>query len=149
MPNQPNNTLPLQPDPHRPEPPPIVIGETDEQKLTTMATSLASKGPAPNLGHTLLAELERAVVVPDRDVPENVVRMNSWLEYEIDGHDRRRVQIVFPGDANIDEGRISILTPIGTALIGLSPSQSIALRGHDGRPHELVVVSVAQPASAS
>lgn len=134
--------------PDNPVPPLIVVGEAEEHRLSLLATNLTSKGRTQNLGRTLLAELERAVVVPDREIPANVVRMNSLVEYEIDGHERRHVQVVFPGDADIDEGRVSILTPIGTALIGLSPGQEIRLRGHDGRPRELIVLSVAQPASA-
>lgn len=133
--------------PDTPVLPQIVVGESEEQRLSSLATNLASKGRSQNLGRTLLAELERAVVVPDREIPENVVRMNSWVEYQIDGHEPRRVQVVFPGDADIDEGRISILTPIGTALIGLSPGQEISLHGHDGQPRKLAILSVAQPAT--
>lgn len=125
--------------------PRIVISETEKQRLTALATPAASAGRSQNVARALLAEMERADVVPAQAVPSNVVRMNSWVEFEIDGRGRRRVQIVFPGDANIDEDKISILTPIGTALIGLAPGQMMMMRSHDGRPHKLRVLSVAQP----
>ncbi|WP_325053327.1 GreA/GreB family elongation factor [Sinorhizobium meliloti] len=59
----------------------------------------------------------------------NVVRMGSTVEYETDTGGRRTVALVFPINADISEGKISILTPIGTALIGLSVGQSIMWTG--------------------
>ena len=53
-----------------------------------------------------------------------------------------RVTLVYPADANIDAGKISVLTPIGTALIGLSVGQSIGWSARDGRSHRLAVLSV-------
>jgi regulator of nucleoside diphosphate kinase len=82
-------------------------------------------------------------------MPADIVRMNSRVEFEIDGANRRRVEVVFPQDADIDAGKISVLTPIGTALIGLSPGQMMMLRGNDGRPHKLRVISVAHPVTAA
>jgi regulator of nucleoside diphosphate kinase len=128
--------------------PRIVISETEERRLTTLATAAELTLRSQDVARSLLAEMERADVVPDRIMPANVVRMNSWVEFEIDDRDRRRVQVVFPGDANIDEDKISILTPIGTALIGLSTGQIMMLRGHDGRPHNLRVLSVAEPTTS-
>jgi len=122
--------------------PRIVVGDGEERRLTALATAAALTGRSESVARTLLAEMERAQVVPDRDVPETVVRMNSWVEFEFDGREQRRVQVVFPGDASIDDEKISILTPIGTALIGLSPGQTMMLQGHDGRPHKVKVVSV-------
>jgi regulator of nucleoside diphosphate kinase len=128
--------------------PRVIIGEVEEQRLTALATAAALTGRAKHIARDLLAEMERAEIVPDRDVPPDAVRMNSRVEFEIDGRGRRCAQVVFPADANIDEGKISVLTPIGTALIGLSPGQVMMLQGHDGRPHELRVLSVAEPAAA-
>jgi regulator of nucleoside diphosphate kinase len=54
------------------------------------------------------------------------------------------VTLVFPGDADIAEGKVSILTPIGTALLGLSPGQSIDWLARDGRSHRLSILSVQQ-----
>lgn len=125
--------------------PQIVVGEREESRLTTLATSAMATGRAEYVAKVLLAEMERAVVVPDANVPENVVRMNSRIVFMIDDGERREAELVFPGEANIDQGRISVLTPIGTALIGLSPGQVMALNGADGRPHTLKVISVLPP----
>lgn len=53
---------------------------------------------------------------------------------------------MFPGEADIAEGKISILTPIGAALIGLKAGQSIDWTARDGRLHRLTVETVAAPA---
>lgn len=129
--------------------PRIIVGEAEEQRLNALANAAAMAGRSVNVARVLLAEMERADVVPDREVPCDVVRMSSWVEYEIDGRNRRRVQIVFPGDANIDADKISILTPVGAALIGLSPGQTMLLEGHDGRPHRLSVLSVTAPETSN
>jgi regulator of nucleoside diphosphate kinase len=125
--------------------PRIVVSDTDEHRLTTLATAKMLTGRSQDVARTLIAEMERADVIPERVMPANVVRMNSRVVFEIDGGERRRVQLVFPSDANIDEGKISVLTPIGTAMIGLSPGQTMMLLGHDGRPHKLRVISVSKP----
>ena len=73
--------------------------------------------------------------------------MGSIVEFRNGAGEHRRIELVFPGEADITKGRISILTPIGAALIGLSVGQSIGLTARDGRPQELTVLKVEQPAS--
>jgi regulator of nucleoside diphosphate kinase len=130
----PNDTLPQ-----------ILIGEREETRLTALATSAMLTGRSEYVARVLLAEMERANLVPDAELPKSVVRMHSRVAFEIDGRERREAELVFPGEANIDAGKISVLTPIGAALIGLSPGQMMMLKGVDGRPHKLKVVSVRPP----
>lgn len=125
--------------------PQILIGEREETRLTALATSAMLTGRSEHVARVLLAEMERADLVPDAQLPQTVVRMHSRVAFEIDGGERREAELVFPGEANIDAGKISVLTPIGAALIGLSPGQIMMLRGVDGRPHKLRVVSVDPP----
>jgi regulator of nucleoside diphosphate kinase len=99
--------------------PNIVVSDVDYERLMGLANS-----------------------VPEKRLPQNVVHMGSVVEFRSnDGHERR-VTLVYPGEADIAQGKISILTPIGTALIGLAPGQSISWTARDGRAHELNVVSV-------
>jgi regulator of nucleoside diphosphate kinase len=56
---------------------------------------------------------------------------------------------VYPGEADIAQNRVSILTPIGAALIGLSVGQSIAWSARDGRQQVLTVLSVEPPAATA
>jgi regulator of nucleoside diphosphate kinase len=129
--------------------PPIKISETEEHLLTLLATGAELSRMSEEVAQTLLTEMERADVISDDAMPENVVRMSSRVEFEIDGGKSREMDLVFPIDANIDEGRISVLTPIGAALIGLSPGQTMMFRGRDNRPHKLRVISVHQPVASA
>ncbi|WP_334149327.1 nucleoside diphosphate kinase regulator [Hyphomicrobium sp.] len=128
--------------------PQIVVGEREETRLTALATSAMLTGRSEHVARVLLAEMERADVVPDAQIPQSVVRMNARVAFEVDGGERREAELVFPGEANIDAGKISVLTPIGAALIGLSPGQMMMLKGVDGRPHKLKVISVDPPQAA-
>ena len=125
--------------------PPIIVSETEQQRLTTLAAASELLLRARDVARYLLSELERAAVVPDGSVPPDVVRMHSRVDFKVDGRNRRRIELVFPRKANIGEGRISILTPVGTALLGLSPGQSIPVVGNDGREHTLTVIAVTEP----
>jgi regulator of nucleoside diphosphate kinase len=74
----------------------------------------------------LEAELLRANVLPSGQIPQDVVTMNSKVIFENETTgERREVTLVYPGSADIDAGRISVLVPIGTALLGLRVGQSI------------------------
>jgi regulator of nucleoside diphosphate kinase len=126
--------------------PNITVGETEEHLLTMLATGARLAERSQDVASVLLSEMERAKVVPDTDMPTDVVRMNSRVEFELDDGKRQVVELVYPKDANIDEKRISVLTPIGAALIGLSSGQTMMMRGRDGRPHKLRVISVQAPA---
>jgi regulator of nucleoside diphosphate kinase len=121
-------TLPLRPA--------ITIGETDHRQLLGLA--MASADAADDL----LDEMERANIVPDADLPDEVVRMGSAVIYRPNGDPQRMVQLVYPKDADIAAGKISVLTPIGTALLGLRKGQSISWRARDGRRHTLTVLWV-------
>jgi regulator of nucleoside diphosphate kinase len=75
---------------------------------------------------SLEAELHRAVVVPRGDVPPDVITMNSEVVYEdVATGGRRTVRLVYPRDADASAGRISVLAPIGVALLGLRVGQEI------------------------
>ena len=118
--------------------PAIAVCQTDHDKLTQLAEQSAN----PAVAEALLSELDRARVVPDEEQAGSVVRMGSRLRYRTDAGESRAVQLVFPADADIAAGRISIMTPIGAALLGLKPGQSIDWRTRDGRVQVLTVETV-------
>ena len=126
---------------HYPEMPEIVVSQVDQQRLTVLAMDALNR--SPDVATELIAEMERARVVPD--VPPSVVQMGSIVTYKDDDNRERRVQLVFPGQADIGVGKISILTPIGTALIGLSEGQSIVWTARDGKERRLTVIKVENP----
>lgn len=117
--------------------PAISITRSDHAKLTRFVDSL----PESTVAEELAVELDRARVVSDEN-PNPIVRIGSTLAYSTDTGESRVVTLVFPGEADIAAGRISILTPIGVALLGLSAGQSIEWTARDGRKHRLTVDSV-------
>ncbi|MDW6022247.1 nucleoside diphosphate kinase regulator [Mesorhizobium sp. BAC0120] len=123
--------------------PQITIAKTESARLLALAAALAERNP--ELSDTMFGELERARVVTDDAVAGNVVRMGSVVTYQPDGDEPRTVTLVYPGNADIDQARISVATPVGVALIGLSPGQSMAWTARDGRSHELTVLAVHSP----
>lgn len=125
--------------------PRIVLGEDDHRKLIALA--LAGSGHTSDAADDLLYEIERARVVPSGKVDADVVRMGSTVTYRPDNGADRTVTLVYPADADIGEGKISVLTPVGTALIGLSVGQSITWEARDGNKHVLTVLAVAGDSS--
>jgi regulator of nucleoside diphosphate kinase len=125
--------------------PAITLTRADSERLWRLAESHAERNPP--VAEELFAELERACVVEDGQIAGDVVRMGSTLCFTSDLGEDRRVTLVFPGEANIAEGKVSILTPIGVALIGLSAGQSIDWTARDGRTHHLTVDGVEAPVS--
>jgi len=99
-------------------------------------------------GHTAEAaddlnyELDRAKVVGDELVPADTVRMGSTVTFRQDGGERRTVTLVYPEHADPDSGRLSVLTPIGTALLGLRAGQSLRWVFRDGSASLVSVLSV-------
>src|SRR5438094_4804609 len=74
----------------------------------------------------LAAELENAEIVAASRVPPHVVTMNSRVLFEdVSTGERREITIVFPQDADILRAKVSVLAPVGTALLGLSEGDSI------------------------
>jgi regulator of nucleoside diphosphate kinase len=127
--------------------PAITVSAADYDRLASLAA--AAEERAPEVAGVLRTEIERARIVPADAVPADVVQMGSTVEFRSDSGQQRRVTLVYPGEADFAQGRISILTPIGAALIGLSPGQSIAWTARDGRQHRLTVLSVVQPRVAA
>ena len=67
----------------------------------------------------LKAELDRAIIVKPQEVPPTVVTMNSTIALvDLDTNEEETYTLVFPEDADISKGKISILAPIGTAMLG-------------------------------
>jgi len=120
--------------------PRLVIAESDHRLLSHLA--LAGTGHTADMADDLLHELDRAAVVTD--VPPDVVRMGSRVKFRT-GRDERWVTLVYPAEADIASARVSVMTPVGTALIGLSVGQSISFRTRDGRPQMLTVLAVVEP----
>jgi regulator of nucleoside diphosphate kinase len=105
----------------------IHITEPDMKKLAAL---LESWRPAREVdrehARVLADELERAHLVHTNDARADVVTMNSCVTVtDLDSGREHTYTIVFPRDANVSEGRISVLAPIGTALLGFAEGDEI------------------------
>ena len=106
-------------------PPPIIVAAEDRARLL----ELVSRVDESVVAEQLEAELERARVAPLREVPSDVVVMNSEIEYEDTATGQHRtLQLVYPHDADANATRVSILAPLGCALLGLRVGQEIDWR---------------------
>lgn len=124
--------------------PPLKIEATDFQMLARL--SEAAQANWPEVADYLARELERAHVVANGTLNETIVRMGSMVSFRDETTGRTQdVFLVFPADADIERRRISVLTPIGAALIGLSAGQTITFYSRDGARRELTVLRVAPP----
>jgi len=99
----------------------------------------------PDVADALLRELERATVIESAVFPPDVANIGSWVAYrDRENGQERIVQLVYPEDADISRGRISVLTPIGAALLGLSPGQTMRWETRNGAARDLEVTAVFQ-----
>ena len=122
-------------------PPSIVVSQHDMDRLDAMLESPQwRRHPAAD---ALLAELARAEVRDAADMPAGVVGMHSRVEcVDERSGDRHELTLVFPQEADVDAGKVSILAPVGSALLGLSIGQSIDWTTPEGRSLRLRVTAV-------
>ena len=119
----------------------LIVSNADYERLTDLAN--ASMERLPEVARELLDELEGAEIVDDKSVPKDVVRMGSTVTFKSDDGHTRTLKLVYPADESLDEHRISVMTPVGAALIGLGVGQSISWTARDGKHHRLTVTKVA------
>ena len=120
--------------------PQIVVSIADYERLNDLAN--ASMERLPDVAEELLAEMERAKVVDEGKVPGDVVRMGSTVTFTADDGPTRTLKLVWPVDESLDEHRISVMTPVGAALIGLGTGQSNSWTARDAKHHRLTVTKV-------
>lgn len=119
--------------------PAIVVEAAHADRLADLAEAVADR--APDVSAFLLGELERARIVAHP--PADVVTIGTWVTYEDRASCiRRTVQLVYPERADIAAGRVSVLTPIGAALLGLSTGQEMRWQTRTGENRDLVVTAV-------
>ncbi|TGG95027.1 nucleoside diphosphate kinase regulator [Natronospirillum operosum] len=104
--------------------PEIVISTLDADRLESLLASL-SKGAFPGKAE-LEAELARADIVEPKDVPPTVVSMNSTVRFRVQSSEEEfELTLVYPKDMDASGNKISILAPVGSALLGLAQGDQI------------------------
>lgn len=106
----------------------IHITELDRQRLEKLIELAGERSRRVN--HQYLArlgeELERAETVAPEEVPSDVITMRSKVRLsDLDTGEEMVYTLVFPSEANFDEGKISVLAPVGTAMLGYRVGDTI------------------------
>lgn len=116
----------------------LILTNADFQKLSSLINSDNSK-----VAELLEEELGRASVVAEEELPKDVVSMNSKVCFQdLETGKQTIITLVYPHEANIEENKISILAPVGSALIGLRVGQTIQWPIPNGKEKTFKVVSV-------
>lgn len=126
--------------------PKIVIPAGDYDRLIDLAG--AAERLAPDVADYLERELARAQIVPDQQFDAGVARVGAQVTYQDEQGRQREVTLVWPQDADVNRNRISVLTSIGAALLGLRAGQSIDWPSPVGGARTLTVMDVRVPAPA-
>jgi regulator of nucleoside diphosphate kinase len=120
--------------------PPLLVGHRSESLLRGIARAAMTR--APEVATRLLQEVDRADVVHESSVPDDVVRMGALVTYEIHpGGRTNTIRLVAPHEADVQASRISVVSDVGAALLGLRAGQQIEWR-FGGRRHVLEVLHV-------
>ena len=106
--------------------PPVTLSETERKELVVVATAALADRHVLPAASNLLREVHRAIIVPDDQLPTNVVAVHS----RVDVHDNltgtnSEIVLVFPDELRTEPNEVSVLTPLGAALIGLPEGASI------------------------
>jgi regulator of nucleoside diphosphate kinase len=117
--------------------PAILVTADDHDELIELALKALGRAPGAAL---LLREMQRAQVVDS--LPDNVLAMNDGVAFAYDGRDYRDFKLVYPNCADFADGCISVLTPVGAALIGLAEGDAMTWADEVGGLHQLTVTKV-------
>jgi regulator of nucleoside diphosphate kinase len=125
--------------------PEIRIHTRDFARLDHLLGTLGS-GRLPKAADFLLQELSRATVVDGAEIGAGTVTMHARVLFRDEDSGRTRsVRLVYPSERDASGDALSVLTPLGAALIGLAEGQSIAFDGPDGARRRVTVVAVTPP----
>jgi regulator of nucleoside diphosphate kinase len=127
----------------------IYATKIDHDRLSDLIkTGTGSEKDQPHL-RELRQELEKARVVDPRDIPGDVVTMNSRVRLkDLETDDEVIYTLVYPKDADVEEGKISVLAPIGTAILGYRAGATISWKVPAGLRKLLIEEILYQPEAA-
>jgi regulator of nucleoside diphosphate kinase len=111
----------------------LTVADMNRLEMLIEGYRLGGRGDRRNLD-TLAEELERAVVVDASDLPPDVVTLGSHVSLvDLDAREKLAFTVVLPAKANFDEGRVSVLAPLGTAVLGYRADDYIEWEVPGGR----------------
>ena len=125
--------------------PPITLHNADFDQLDQLVATSTNPNIAQVVDY-LERELNRATVVSVEEIAADIVTMYATVTYtDNKSAQERTVTLVYPHETDIDAGKISVMTPIGAALIGMQAGQTIEWHSPLGRDQSLTVTRVVHP----
>jgi len=128
----------------------IYITSQDKQRLQDLLAETAASGPRQQGDWEALAdELRRSVIVDPKKIPSDVITMNSRAELrDLDTEETVVFTLVFPWEADVDLGKISILAPIGSGMLGYRVGDEFEWKVPEGVRRMKVMKVYYQPEAA-
>jgi regulator of nucleoside diphosphate kinase len=127
---------------------PIVITEIDAARLRDLIAVRARSERDQDHLHELAAELERARIAEPEEVPADVITMHTRIQVlDLVSGERRELTLVLPRESDASAGRISVLAPLGTALLGYRAGDEVEWQMPGGL-RRLRIENVRPPAEA-
>ena len=124
--------------------PPLHLLASESDLVAGLALQAEHRNPV--VAAMLLEEIERAELHEADTMPTDAVMLGSEVSFVDERSKRMRtVKLVLPVDANIAEGRISIMTPMGAAHSGLRAGDAIDWPDNDGNARRITIKRVSQP----
>jgi len=125
--------------------PAITVTAADHAMLSRIAAGAANT--MPDLAAELSHELDRARILTGSKVSAEHARIGSQIVYRDESTKRETtITLVWPEYADIEKNRVSVMTPIGVALIGMAAERSIDWTTRSGDVKRLTVLEVREPA---
>jgi len=128
----------------------IYITSQDKRRLEELLAEVSVSDPRQHGDLKLLEEeLRRAVIVEPKEIPGDVITMNSRAEMrDLESGEIVAFTLVFPSEANIEEEKISVLAPIGAGMLGYRVGDEFEWNVPDGVRHMKVTKVHYQPEAA-
>lgn len=129
-------------------PPSLIVSSRDFDRLEALLESPALRQQPAAIA--LMDELSRAEVRPPEQIPDTVITMHSTVDFidEMTG-EHHHLTLVYPNEADVEKGHVSVLAPVGSALLGLSLGQTIHWEAPGSRHLQLRVTGIRYQPEAS
>jgi regulator of nucleoside diphosphate kinase len=127
----------------------IYISEFDFDRLYGIIESASANIRDKEYLKQLTEELEQAEVVSPEEIPKDVITMNSQFRLrDMDSKQETDYTLVFPHQANLENNKVSILAPIGVALIGCKVGHTVSWKTPNGQKKFKIIKILYQPEAA-
>jgi regulator of nucleoside diphosphate kinase len=118
----------------------VIVSEGDYARILSSLNKAGAE-----VGEPLREELDAATILPDHELPGSVVNMGAEVSFrDLESGESSRCTLVYPHQADAATRRVSVLAPVGAALIGLTEGETIAWPIPGGKLRRLQVVAVEQ-----